>query len=67
MQTGLVIFAGWIVLSCTLGPVLAWAFFRSERRAKVVDAALDSQIASNPMTVRLAPDLLADSSHIRAA
>jgi hypothetical protein len=26
------IVAGWIVLSCTLGPLLVWAFFYPERR-----------------------------------
>jgi hypothetical protein len=35
MQTVLVIIVGWIILSCTLGPLLTWAFFYSKRRARV--------------------------------
>ena len=30
---------GWIVLSCTVGPVLTWMFFWGERRAKAIGAA----------------------------
>jgi hypothetical protein len=62
MQTMLIIVGGWIALSCTLGPLLAWAFFYSERRAKSAEAALDHQIATGP-TVTLAPDLLTGFSH----
>lgn len=34
MQTVFVIVVVWIILSCTLGPLLTWAFFYSKRRAR---------------------------------
>ena len=34
MQTFLEIVLGWIVLSCTVGPLLAWMFFYSKREAR---------------------------------
>ena len=58
MQTVFVVVVVWIALSFTLGPLLAWAFFYSERRAKAVDPAFDHRTATDP----LAPDLLKDPS-----
>ena len=43
MQTVFIVVVVWIALSLTLGPLLAWAFFYSERRAKAIDAAFDRQ------------------------
>lgn len=33
------IVVGWIVLSCTVGPLLTWAFFYPQRRAKAIETA----------------------------
>jgi hypothetical protein len=41
MQMVLEILGGWLALSCTLGPVLAWAFFYPQRR----EAAIESRRA----------------------
>jgi hypothetical protein len=43
MQTVFIVVVVWIALSLTLGPLLAWAFFYSERRAKAIDAPFDRQ------------------------
>jgi len=61
MQTVLVIVVGWIALSCTLGPLLSWAFFYSKRRDEAAEAETirGRRIAANP-AVPLAPDLLTD-------
>jgi hypothetical protein len=64
IQTGLIIVGVWIALSFTLGPVLAWAFFYSERRAKAAEVALDRQIAAHP-AVPLASVLLTDAADTR--
>jgi hypothetical protein len=34
MQTFIEVVIEWIVLSCTVGPVLTWAFFYSKREAR---------------------------------
>ena len=62
MQTVLIIIVGWIALSCTLGPLLTWAFFYSDRRAKKADAIRDRHTATGP-TVTLAPDLPMNRPH----
>jgi hypothetical protein len=38
----------WVVLSCTLGPLLTWAFFYSRRRARAIDADRDRWAAAHP-------------------
>jgi hypothetical protein len=45
MQTFIEVILGWIVLSCTVGPVLTWAFFYSKREAK---AARNQRITAHP-------------------
>jgi hypothetical protein len=37
---------GWIVLSCTVGPVLTWMFFWGERRARATEAAGQRSVPS---------------------
>lgn len=32
MRTVILIVAGWTLLSCTIGPLLAWLFFYGERQ-----------------------------------
>ena len=50
------IFAIWIGASLVLGPVVAWAFFYPERRAKAIQAAHVRWIATHPkMSLRLMP------------
>jgi hypothetical protein len=61
MQTVFVVGVVWIALSFTLGPLLAWAFFYSERRAKAAEVALDHRIAMDP-TATLPPGFLKDAS-----
>jgi hypothetical protein len=39
MRIVIEVLVGWIVLSCTVGPVLTWMFFWGARRAKAVETA----------------------------
>jgi hypothetical protein len=39
MRLVIEIVVGWIVLSCTVGPVLTWMFFWGARRAKAIETA----------------------------
>jgi hypothetical protein len=48
MQIVIETIAGWITLSCLLGPALAWAFFFPERRAHTIRAAHDHWITTHP-------------------
>lgn len=34
MRTAILIVAGWTLLSCTIGPLLAWLFFYGERQQR---------------------------------
>jgi hypothetical protein len=43
MQTFLGIVLGWIVLSCTVGPLLTWSFFHSKREAKAARNGLSAR------------------------
>jgi hypothetical protein len=45
----------WVVMSCTLGPVLTWAFFYSKRRARAIGADRDRWAAAHPTA---APELM---------
>lgn len=36
MQILIEILCGWIVVSCTFGPLVAWAFFYPERRISLI-------------------------------
>ncbi len=52
MQTLVEIVVGWIALSCTVGPLLAWAFFYRERRIQALEAAHDRWLATHPAVSR---------------
>jgi len=52
MQVLVDVVVGWIVLSCTVGPLLAWAFFYRERRIQAMEAAHDHWIATHPAAPR---------------
>src|ERR1700722_11171311 len=56
MQTVFVVVVVWVALSCTLGPLLTWAFFYSKRRVRAIQAPLDHRTATDPVPL-LAPDL----------
>jgi hypothetical protein len=58
MQTVFVVVVVWVALSCTLGPLLTWAFFYWKRRARAIQAPLDHRTATDPAAPLLAPDLL---------
>ena len=56
------ILGGWIVLSCTLGPLLTWLFFYGERRER--DRALFGECSCSPGATRKAgSDGMANTGH----
>jgi hypothetical protein len=53
------VFVVWIGASFMLGPIIAWAFFYPERRAKTIQAARLYWIATHPkMSLQMMPTWL---------
>jgi hypothetical protein len=46
MRIVIEVVVGWIVLSCTVGPVLTWLFYWGERRAKAIEAGGQRSVPS---------------------
>jgi hypothetical protein len=46
MRIVIEVVVGWIVLSCTVGPLLTWMFFWGERRARAIEAAGQRSVPS---------------------
>ena len=40
------VLVGWVVLSCTVGPVLTWMFFWGVRRARAIETAGQRSVPS---------------------
>ena len=51
MRTVILIVAGWTLLSCTVGPLLAWLFFYGERQQRDAHRieARSGRVAEKPM------------------